>query len=119
MEFTQEQKLYAQVVNEAWENPQFKSELEANPVAAIEKLTGQKLNLPEGKRLVVRDQTDEGTVYINIAAKPNTEDVELNEEQLEAVAGGAIYPGGTFISIIDIFKPTPTFPIPDKTIQYQ
>lgn len=92
MEFTQEQKLYAQVVNEAWENAEFKSELVANPVAAIEKLTGQKLNLPEGKTLVVRDQTEEGTVYINIPAKPNTEDVELNEDQLEAVAGGCFWP---------------------------
>lgn len=89
MEFTQEQKLYGEVVQKAWEDTQFKSELVANPVEAIEKLTGKKLNLPEGKTLVVRDQTDETTVYINLPAKPNTEDVELNEEQLEAVAGGA------------------------------
>ncbi|MGF7219177.1 arginyl-tRNA synthetase [Spirosoma lacussanchae] len=89
MEFTKEQKLYAQIVQRAWEDAQFKEELVANPVAAIEKLTGQKLSLPEGKRLVVRDQTDEATAYINIPAKQNTEDVELNEEQLESVAGGA------------------------------
>ncbi len=90
MDFTQEQKLYADVVQKAWEDNQFKSELVANPVAAIEKLTGQKLNLPQGKTLVVRDQTDNSTVYINIPAKPNTEDVELNEDQLEAVAGGGV-----------------------------
>ena len=60
----------------------------ANPAEAIEKATGHKLNLPAGKTLVVRDQTNESTVYINIPAKPNTEDVELNEDQLEAVAGG-------------------------------
>lgn len=89
MEFTREQKLYAEVVQKVWEDAQFKSELVANPTAAIEKLTGHKLNLPEGKTLVVRDQTDESTVYINLPAKPNTEDVELNEDQLEAVAGGA------------------------------
>lgn len=70
MDFTQEQKLYSQIVQKAWEDAQFKSELVANPVATIEKLTGQKLNLPEGKTLVVRDQTDEGTVYINIPAEP-------------------------------------------------
>ncbi len=79
MEFTQEQKLYAEIVQKAWEDTQFKGELVANPVAAIEHLTGQKLNLPQGKTLVVRDQTDEGTVYINLPAKPNTEDFELNE----------------------------------------
>ena len=60
----------------------------ANPAEAIEKVTGHKLNLPAGKTLVVRDQTNKSTVYINIPAKPNTEDVVLNEDQLEAVAGG-------------------------------
>ena len=88
MEFTQEQKSYAEIVQKAWESPEFKSELTANPVDVIEKLTGKKINLPAGKTLVVRDQTDESTVYINIPAKKNLENVELNEEQLEAVAGG-------------------------------
>lgn len=69
MEFTQEQKVYGEIVQKAWEDPQFKSELVANPIAAIEKLTGQTLDIPQGKTLVVRDQTDESTVYINIPAK--------------------------------------------------
>ncbi|UHG94885.1 NHLP leader peptide family RiPP precursor [Spirosoma oryzicola] len=89
MEFTKEQNLYAEIVQKAWEDDQFKSELLANPIPAIEKLTGQKPSLPQGKTLVVRDQTDESIVYINIPAKFNTEDVELNEDQLETVAGGA------------------------------
>jgi hypothetical protein len=50
----------------------------------------------------VRDQTDESTVYINIPAKLNTEDVELNEEQLEVVAGGQANWG--------VFTPSPSFP---------
>jgi hypothetical protein len=87
MEFSQEQKLYAEVVQKAWEDADFKKELTNNPVAAIEKLTGRKLIITEGKTLVVRDQTDESTVYINIPAKPAM-DVELNEDQLEAAAGG-------------------------------
>ncbi len=103
MEFTQEQKLYAEIVQKAWEDASFKQELIANPVAAIEKLTGKKMNLPEGKTLIVRDQTDESTVYINIPAAPKkVDDVELNEEQLEAVAGGIEGLGGC----------TPTFPFP-------
>jgi hypothetical protein len=88
MEFSQEQKTYAEIVQKAWDDADFKNELTDNPVEAIEKLIGKKLNLPAGKRLVVRDQTDESTVYINIPAKPNLEDMELNEEQLEVVAGG-------------------------------
>ena len=87
MEFSQAQKLYAGVVQKAWEDAEFKAELVANPVDAIEKLTEKKISIPEGKKLVVRDQTDESTVFINIPAKPEV-DAELNEEQLEAVAGG-------------------------------
>jgi|GEM_PF-1114158 len=87
MELTKEQQVLQQVINEAWENETFKAELLANPVAAIENLTGEKLDL-KGKELIVRDQTDESTIYINIPQEQNLEDVELNEEQLEAVAGG-------------------------------
>jgi hypothetical protein len=88
MEFSQEQKSYAEIVQKAWEDADFKKELTANPVEAIEKLTGNKLYIPAGKTLVVRDQTDESTVYINIPSKPNMEDVELCEEHLDLVAGG-------------------------------
>ncbi len=117
MEFSQEQKLYASIVQKAWEDADFKNELTANPVAAIENLTGKKLNLPAGKKLVVGDQTDETTVYINIPAQPAV-DAELNEEQLEAVAGGNArlpsdifpFPGGTgpYNPIEDILKPLTT-----------
>jgi hypothetical protein len=93
MEFTPHQKLHAEIVQKAWEDTAFKAELAANPVAAIEKLTGKKLNLPEGKTIVVRDQTDESVVYINIpAASKQMDDVELNDDQLEAVAGGLLFP---------------------------
>lgn len=109
MKYTQEQKQYVQIVEKAWEDAQFKAALVTNPVAAIEQLTGQKLDLPEGKTLVVRDQTDVSTVYINIPAKLNTENVELNEDQLEAVAGGkgGIIDGGC----TGPFEPWTTLPI--------
>lgn len=88
MEPTQEQQLFQQVINEAWENAAFKAELIADPVAAIESLTGQRVNIPEGKTLVVRDQSEDNVVYVNVPASQSTDDVELNEEQLEAVSGG-------------------------------
>jgi hypothetical protein len=90
MEFTKEQKFYAEIVQKAWDDAEFKKELIANPIAAIEELTGKKLNIPKGKTLVVRDQTDDSIIYINIPAKRNAEDIELNDEQLDAVAGGII-----------------------------
>ncbi len=88
MEITHEQKLNAQVVQRAWEDAQFKRELVANPVETMEKLTGQKINLPEGHKLVVVDQSDERTVYFNIPQKVDFNALELTEEQLEMVAGG-------------------------------
>ncbi|KOP39314.1 NHLP leader peptide family natural product precursor [Flavobacterium sp. WLB] len=116
MEFTQEQKLYAELVQKAWENADFKKELIANPVAAIEKFAGKKLDLPAGKTIVVRDQTDDSVIYINIpAAVKQSADAQLSEEQLESVAGGiAIWPP---IGIIPPWFPSPTFPtIPIETI---
>ncbi len=99
MEITQEQKLMQDIITKAWEDSAFKNELVANPVAAIEKLTGKKMELPKGKALVVRDQTDASTVYINIPAEQKTEDVELNEEQLEMVSGGTIKPPYTSLTV--------------------
>ncbi len=88
MELTKDQKLYATIVQKAWEDKAFKDELMANPVAAIEKLSGETFNLPNGKTLVVKDQTDSSKVYINIPPRPKTDDMELSETQLDAVSGG-------------------------------
>ncbi len=109
MEFTQEQKTYAEIVQKAWEDADFKKELVSNPVETIEKLTGKKLNLPEGKKIIVRDQTDESSVYINIPAKAYHDDVELNESQLEMVAGGMetgiIKDVVDFLSSLSLYSP--------------
>jgi hypothetical protein len=88
MEITQEQKLNSQVIQKAWEDTQFMKELMSNPIETMEKLTGQKVSLPEGQKLVVVDQSDESTVYLNIPRKVNLDALELTEEQLEQVAGG-------------------------------
>ncbi len=108
MEITQEQKTYAEIVQKAWDDAGFKKELLENPVEAIEKLTGKKLNLPEGKKIIVRDQTDSTAVYINIPAKPDN-DVELNDNQLDMVAGGAAIPGVKevvdFLCSFSLFSP--------------
>jgi hypothetical protein len=96
MEITQEQKFNSQVVQKAWEDAQFMKELMSNPVETMQKLTGQKLHLPSGQKLVVVDQSDESTVYFNIPRKIDINSLELTEEQLEMVAGG-ITP--TFIAL--------------------
>ena len=88
MELTKEQKLLETIVQKAWEDAAFKQELIADPVKAILNVTGEHIKPPEGKTIVVCDQTDASIVYINIPPEPNMDDMELNEEQLEAVAGG-------------------------------
>lgn len=110
MEFTREQQLFQNIINKAWDDETFKAALLTNPVQAIEELTGEKVHLPEGKRLVVRDQTSEETIYINIPAEQKMDDVELNEEQLEAVAGGK----GSLLSITSYTLPPIQFGDPSQ-----
>ena len=98
MQLTKE--TYSQIVQKVWDDPKLKKELLSSPTETIEKLSGEKLNLSQGKKLVVCDQSDETTVYFNIPRKPSG-DTELTEEQLEAVAGGAVGP---------IKWPPPIFP---------
>jgi hypothetical protein len=100
MDFTNGQKMYGEIVQKAWEDTQFKNDLMVNPVETIEKFTGNKFNLPEGQTLVVKDQTDESTVYLNIPRKVNFDDLELTDEQLESAAGGEV---GITIGLVGIF----------------
>jgi hypothetical protein len=88
MDFTKEQKLFQNIVKKAWKDPAFKQELITSPIKTIEKLTGEQIKLPEGKTIIVCDQTETSVVYINIPVKQKTDDIELSENQLDAVSGG-------------------------------
>jgi len=85
------QEVLSQVISECWSNPNFKSEFIANPQEAIQTLTGQTVVLPEGMDSIqVVDESNPNTVYINIPAEPNLDNVELTEAELEIVSGGQI-----------------------------
>jgi len=101
MKLTKEQQLLQTLITRSWEDESFKNELITNPITTIESITGKPLKLAEGKSIVVEDQTNESTIYINIPAKLKLDDVELNEEQLEIIAGGGILvdPIGKGVSI--------------------
>ena len=92
METTENQKatkeVLTQVLTQAWSDEKFKNDFIANPEQAIHELTGKKLELKEGTKMIVVDQTEKNTFYFNIPAKLDMEDMELSEEQLELVAGG-------------------------------
>jgi hypothetical protein len=81
------------LAHKAWENSTFKEQLVKNPVATIESVTGRSLTLPENKRLIVEDQTDESIIYLNIPPRVNIDSMELTDEQLETIAGGEILVG--------------------------
>ena len=88
MELSKEQKVMQQVVSKAWNDPSYKAELIANPLVAIKKLTGETVTIPNGKTLQVFDQSNTDVVCFNIPPKPDFDDVELTDSELEAVAGG-------------------------------
>lgn len=82
-------ELLKALAQKAWENAAFKEELIKNPIAAIEQITGKDITNFADKRIVVDDQTNESVIYFNIPAKVNISELELTEEQLEMIAGGA------------------------------
>ena len=88
MELTNEQQILQSIVQKAWQDTEFKNNLIQNPVATVEAFLEHPISLPEGKNIAFVDQTDSTTIFINIPAEPNLEDMELNEEQLDGVSGG-------------------------------
>ena len=82
------QKFLMSIYSKAWQNNEFKQSLISNPIETLNKLTGKTANLPKNKTVIVEDQTNSNLIYINIPAKPSLEDIELNEERLDTVAGG-------------------------------
>jgi hypothetical protein len=80
--------LMQSLVHKSWEDSDFKNHLIKSPVSTIEKFTGKTANFNQYNRIVVEDQTDPSIIYLNIAAQPNLDELELSESQLESVAGG-------------------------------
>lgn len=81
-------ELLETLVTRAQESVSFKEQLVSNPKGTIEEIKGGTMNIPEGMSIVVEDQTDTNTVYFNIPPRPELNDVELCEEELEQVSGG-------------------------------
>jgi len=85
------EQVLSQVIAKCWQDDSFKSRLVNAPIDAIRELD-PSFSIPEGKTLVVRDQTNESTLYINIPPVADVSDVEMTEAELEVVAGGRTLP---------------------------
>ncbi|GAA3522349.1 hypothetical protein GCM10022393_41120 [Aquimarina addita] len=97
------QDILQQIFTNAWENDTFKEELIADPVVSIEKITGKKCNT-EGTKVIIEDQTDSNIVFLNIPRKPDFENLQLTDEQLEIVAGGIVAgTAGIALAIVGLF----------------
>lgn len=74
------------VIEKLHQDPKLKDEFIASPINVFNRLTGKSLVLPEGFSLRIIDNTD--PKILNLRIPPNMDDVELDDEELEMVAGG-------------------------------
>jgi hypothetical protein len=88
MELIKDQDALQSIVKQAWKDTTFKNDLLQNPVKTIEGFLGKSVTLPQGKKIAFVDQSDPSTIFVTIPVELNLEDMELDEEQLEIVAGG-------------------------------
>lgn len=93
MEITEQQKaqyFLTSIYQKAWRDSVFKKNLIKNPLQTLNKFTGKEGEIPDGKVLVVEDQTNPNHIYLNIPAKPNNyQNTELSDTQLENISGAA------------------------------
>jgi hypothetical protein len=90
MNLTKGEKILQAIINKAWEDSDFKQELIANPRQVIENFSGEPLTLPKNKAIIIQDQTDESAIYITLPPPTCMDDMELDDVQMEIVAGGGM-----------------------------
>jgi hypothetical protein len=77
------------LINKANEDSEFKNKLINNPLKTIREIDST-FSIKEGKIIKIEDQTDKNLIFLNIPRMPNTDEVELSEEELEQVSGGTL-----------------------------
>ena len=82
-----EMNLWEKVIAKAWQDNAFKEQLKANPVAV---LRDQGIDIPHSVQIRVLEDS-ERVVHLTLPARPPER--ELSDEDLDAVAGGALNMG--------------------------
>lgn len=88
MDFLNDQNFLQSLAKKVREDATFKKNLLENPLKTIEGFSGYRIIIPQDKKIAIVDQTDSSTIFVNLPAEKSTADVELNEEQLDIIAGG-------------------------------
>jgi hypothetical protein len=78
-------KFHIDLIEKSWNDSVFKENLINSPLE-----TSKEVKLGNSKEFVVEDQTDSDTIFLNIPPKPNLDEIELSDEQLEHVSGGEV-----------------------------
>jgi len=83
---------FENVINKASGDEEFRKELISNTRKTLSIAMGDNnsFTINNDKEIIVEDQTDDSIVYLNIPQKPNLEELELTEDQLEMVSGGSL-----------------------------
>ena len=76
----------------------FKKEFIANPEKVIE--SSYEFEVHDYIKLVVEDQSDKNTIFLNIPRKIEIDEMELTEEELETVSGGSSFPCGVAAGLV-------------------
>lgn len=84
------QQTLKETISESWRSKYFLDSLQKNPEKAIKEKFGVHLRLPENKTLIVNDQTNPKKYYLNLPIKPELEELDLTDEQLDIISGGEI-----------------------------
>ncbi|MEM7593393.1 MAG: NHLP leader peptide family RiPP precursor [Cyanobacteria bacterium P01_A01_bin.83] len=78
-------EIEARIIAKAWKDESYKQELLSNPKAIFEREFG--VELPEEVSVQVLEE-NATTLNFVLPMAPQTQDSEISEEQLEAIAGG-------------------------------
>lgn len=86
------------LVTKSINDSKFKAEFINDPKGVIE--SSYQFKIYDNIKLIVEDQSDESVIYLNIPRIPEINELELTEEELEQVAGGAtpaVYVGAVLL----------------------
>lgn len=78
-------KRYGQIIAKCWADPEFKARLLADPRAT---LAAEGFNVPDSIEVLVMENTPR---VVHMVLPPAPAEGELEDEALEAVAGGAYW----------------------------